>query len=808
MQKAAKKNPQQTFFEILTSTLPKPHPKWLSDHDLDLSAQLASFLSARDEHSFAGQINTQQAIKDHFVYLIYDRFKSKLDENSDPGEILKDSSLVTSILTSAKQTSQQTNQLFGHLTKSAAELKSFLDTSTHIPISLTRADGKNCFHLIAENTKTQTEDTQKKIDFLISRGLDLNAESADGTRPLVAALQSGNFAIFSYFKEKEACDIHFKNEKGQNLLHIILNLYDIKKPDQELVGILPELIDEVSLLDKDKNELSPLNLIIQKELSKAFNLILSKHLSKLKDREWEEIVTDAVIYNHEQILKKALSYEQAKKFVNDGGADGKSLAQIAVENDNDTILELLKEYDADFSVQDKDGNSLGHLAVTKPKIFKYLLEKKHINLTTKNKLGEDILTLASKSGSNDVIDLLLENAPESINQIFVNAVSFGHINLVKHILEDKQKVKQNEKTANTVEMLICNKYKLKLDWKENGENILQKAISSFGVVKSAEKKTKILGTIDYFLTFIKDNSAILDDVNIHGDAPIHSAINLNAVDLVKMLVKHKANLNKPDSFKLTPIQIAIQEEQTDIVTELLVGADLDLCVSKTKNQTLLHMAANIHDISILESIWKAINTKSEIKNIILQQNSDQENFLHILLKNSNIAIEKRDAFLETLIPALKNDDFRQIFDQENSKRETARNLFTLDEKLNEKFLAQLPEYVMPVATKNIAEKSMKKDVTKTTSTNIGTTQLSLEELAQDVSEIKTKLDEFKGDFDRFKDLILTEFKGIRDILSGEIREDDSILAQAEFSFDQIVPPLVTTEQRFENTTLLGENAAE
>jgi ankyrin repeat protein len=756
----------KSIFDELIAIMDKPCSKWGVENDKDLGAQIEAFLSKTSEKAFSGQLNSQKSLKDHFLYLIYKALKEKIEDDSDISVLLQDSEMINSIFNSAKQLSTYTNQLFNNLDKSFGEFKNFVTASSHIDVSLTRADGKNCLHLIAENEKAKIEDAKSKIDFLMERGLDINAKTQDGLTPLVLALKSLNFELFSYFSSKADCDISTINDQGQNLLHIILNLYDEKKPNTDLVQVASDFLQggsKVSFLEKDHDGKHPLSLIVQKGLNKLLHLVFTNYLSEIQDSDWEGIVTDAVVFNHEVILRKALQYDQAKKFINDAGSDGKSLAQIALMSDNADILNLLKEFNADFSVCDEDGNSLGHLAVTKPKVMKYLLDNKHIDLTAKNGSGEDIMTLAAKVGSKDVVDLLLENSESVINHIFVTAISSGHLDVVKHILDDKQKMKQNNKVGNTIEVPICQKYKLDLSFKDDGGNFLQKAISSFSIVKDEGKKKKIIETIDYFLNFLKESvSAILNVVNMHGDAPIHTAINLNSVDMVKMLVKHKADLNKRDVTKLSPLQIAIQENKGDIVKELLAGSDLDLCIQNAvSGQSLLHMGAKSTNTEILCDLWKVISAKSDIKNLIMQQDANKNNFLHIFISNDGIDDDKKSELIDKMLPVLRGDDFKRIFDQENSKRETVRNLLILNEKLKDKYLSELPEYVEDIALR--VEEKTKKDIKK--ATRVEGEKIDVKILMEEIEGVKTTLGGLHEEFASFRELVLTEFQEIRDMLT-------------------------------------------
>ena len=143
----------KSIFDELIAIMDKPCSKWGAQNDKDLGTQLETFLSKASEKAFSGQLNSQKSLKDHFLYLIYNTLKEKIGDDSDISVLLQDSDMINSIFNSAKQVSTYTNQLFNNLDKSFGEFKNFVTASSHIDVFLTRADGKNCLHLIAENVK-------------------------------------------------------------------------------------------------------------------------------------------------------------------------------------------------------------------------------------------------------------------------------------------------------------------------------------------------------------------------------------------------------------------------------------------------------------------------------------------------------------------------------------------------------------------------------------------------------------------------------------------------------------------------------
>jgi ankyrin repeat protein len=105
----------------------------------------------------------------------------------------------------------------------------------------------------------------------------------------------------------------------------------------------------------------------------------------------------------------------------------------------------------------------------------------------------------------------------------------------------------------------------------------------------------------------------VNTINSLGDTPLHLAAKLQCEMVLtkKILVQTKSeNVNKPDQHGQTALHIAIINESTTFVEEVLKRKDMDVNLKNNKNQTALHFAI----------LWK--NMPIDLFRIILENSDD------------------------------------------------------------------------------------------------------------------------------------------------------------------------------------------
>lgn len=206
--------------------------------------------------------------------------------------------------------------------------------------------------------------------------------------------------------------------------------------------------------------------------------------------------------------------------VNEAKDSGQTALMVAVENGHVNVVELLLEEAIDIMMQDKDGQTALHTALssklmddTVQKLVKLLLEKT-IDISTQGKHGQTALHLAAMRGMTEVVYLLLEKTTDISAQgkdgqtVLHLATEFGMT--APHIATLK-------------------------NW-------------------ANPKITKLLNTVD------------INTQDLNGRTALHNAASYGHETAVKLLLQRGANTSISDSDGKSAIWLASENGYKDIVS--------------------------------------------------------------------------------------------------------------------------------------------------------------------------------------------------------------------------------------------------
>jgi E3 ubiquitin-protein ligase mind-bomb len=156
----------------------------------------------------------------------------------------------------------------------------------------------------------------------------------------------------------------------------------------------------------------------------------------------------------------------------------------------------------------------------------------------------------------------------------------------------------------------------------------------------------------------------VNTINSLGDTPFHLAAKLQCEMVLtkKILVQtNSENVNKPDQHGQTALHIAIINESTTFVEEVLKRKDMDFNLKNNKNQTALHFA----------TLWK--NMQIDLFRIILEKTTD----VNAQAQNGHTALHLAIVYKSTTAvkELVKRKDVD--FNVKNSDNLTALHLSTL-----------------------------------------------------------------------------------------------------------------------------------
>ena len=145
---------------------------------------------------------------------------------------------------------------------------------------------------------------------------------------------------------------------------------------------------------------------------------------------------------------------------------------------------------------------------------------------------------------------------------------------------------------------------------------------------------------------------LTDNEDINVDYPLHFAIEANNKELVELLIKIGANINRNIGGKIS-VEVAIEKGHADIVNLLLEHKQLNWkAISFKKNErqiNLLHYAVRSGNSLVLEDLIKFLTNKNDslCKKMMTGKDHEEGNTpLHIACKLSSFLKEEVERFVE------------------------------------------------------------------------------------------------------------------------------------------------------------------
>ncbi|KAF2507042.1 ankyrin repeat domain-containing protein [Flavobacterium zhairuonense] len=276
-----------------------------------------------------------------------------------------------------------------------ASIKFLLDQPGN-PINKSTHDNRIYLHWAAYRGNTEL------VQYLISKGSDINFEDSHGTTPLVFAASNGQFdpALYEAFF-KAGINPKKKYKDGENLLLLAI-------PSDKELKLTDFLITKgLSLKDVDNNGSTAFDYA-----ARTGNITLLKKLLDRKVKYTDNALLIATQGNRRETTSldayKFLVEELKLKATVTGKSGENVLHLLAGKPNQKEIISYFLSKDVDANKVNNDGNTPFMIAAGAREngALEVLLPvAKNINL--QNAKGESALTMAVKSGTPDAVALLL-----------------------------------------------------------------------------------------------------------------------------------------------------------------------------------------------------------------------------------------------------------------------------------------------------------------------------------------------------------------------------------------------------------------
>ena len=429
-------------------------------------------------------------------------------------------------------------------------------------------DGNTCFHYAAAGNQL------KVTEYLISRMQHLNHEVAQTLCHIAAA--NGSFDVIKYLIEYHHWNTKQTDYRGRTVLH-----YGAKH-----ISIVKYLIPNCDPMVTDNDGKTVLHYAVEEKCSAVIEYLVNINpVDKVGN-----------IFLH--LAAKTGSYDVIKQLIEDYKCNpvatnrfGQTVLHCAVEHIS-IMQYLITECKCDPMVTDKDGKTVLHYAVEKKcsAVIEYL-----VNINPVDKVGNTFLHLGAKTGSYDVVKLLIgyyKCNPVATNRFDQTVLhcAVEYISIVKYLITE------------------CKCDPMVTD--NDGKTVLHYAV---------EKKCSAV--VEYLVS--------VNPVDKVGNTFLHLAAKTGSYNVVRQLIGYyKCNPVATNRFDQTVLHCAV--EYISIVQYLITERKCDPMVTDKDGKTVLHYAVEKKCSSVVEYLV-SMNPVDKVGNT----------FLHLAAKTGSYNVVKQ-----------------------------------------------------------------------------------------------------------------------------------------------------------------------
>lgn len=508
------------------------------------------------------------------------------------------------------------------------------------------------------------------VKLLLEYGANMNllryCNNEKGESPLMLAVKKGRISVVKLLLKKGA-KINSKYDTNSSLLHLALqqgfekvvqlllkNNHKVYGRDEEGFTVLHKAVEKGEraivkfLLKKGcsvntaaKLGTTPLETAVEKGDEKMVRLLLTHNAVVCrKDSEGFSVIHRAAQSGNKFIVKFLL---ENGSNVNDTTSLAETTPlQIAVQNENEAVVNLLLKHGAKVDAKDKNGKTALCLAVEKGniRIITCLLNYKP---KTEDENIKSALRLAILGGQADVAKLLSNygftmRAEDVDFELFQASVIRGYTKVVKDILERDANI---DRDMIIFHGAITRRLKNALGRTplhyayENRDLKMCKLLLSKGVKIDSKiyydqslLHIAVTNSDKEFVEFALEHGANVNETCKDNNTLLHIACTKGHGQIVKSLLNRNADVYIKDKEGFTPLHRCLKKDNEEIVI-LLLQKGSDVNAATNSGSTPMHLAVQYCGEKIVVRLVKqGADTRAKDQN--------NKTALHIAVSSGNI----------------------------------------------------------------------------------------------------------------------------------------------------------------------------
>ena len=447
--------------------------------------------------------------------------------------------------------------------------------------------------------------------------VDMTIQTPNGSSPLKLAAICNHDNVVRALLSNSQCLVDTKDQDGYTALH-----YSCKYGYVDIVKTLVQHKANVNARTDSGD--TPLTLAAKHGHDNIVQDLLSDTdcIMDAKDKDGYTALHYSCKYGHFDIMRALLIKYKAIDINATTDSGYTPLMLAAMNNHANVVHTLLSDSQCLVDAKSQDGYTAlhysckyGHVDVVRTLLVKY----KAIDVNTRTDSGDTPLTLAARHEHDNVVHALLSDSQclvDTKDQDGYTALHYsciyGYVDIVKTLVKHKANINARTYSGNTPLTLaaIC-----------NHDNVVHALLS--------------------------DSQCLVDTKDQDGYTALHYSCIYGYVDIVKTLVKHKANINARTYSGNTPLTLAAICNHDNVVHALLSNSKCLVDAKGYYGFTALHVSCKSGNVCIMRTLvhHKAdVNARTDCGDtpLTLASRHGHENVVHALLSDSQCLMDTKD----------------------------------------------------------------------------------------------------------------------------------------------------------------------